>query len=36
MVALTSPMKRKDMLPAAVAAGSDLFLFFNDPDEDFQ
>lgn len=36
MVALTSPMKRRDMLPAAIAAGSDLFLFFNDPDEDFQ
>lgn len=36
MVALTGSMKRKDMLPAAVAAGSDLFLFFNDPDEDFQ
>ena len=36
MVALTSAMKRKDMLPASIAAGSDLFLFFNDPDEDFQ
>lgn len=36
MVAMTSAMKRKDMLPAAVAAGSDLFLFFNDPDEDFK
>ena len=36
MVAMTSPMKRKDMLPAAIAAGSDLFLFFNDPDEDFE
>src|SRR5699024_532312 len=36
MVALTGAMKRKDMLPASIAAGSDLFLFFNDPDEDFQ
>ena len=36
MVALTGAMQRKDMLPAAIAAGSDLFLFFNDPDEDFQ
>lgn len=36
MLALTGTMKRKDMLPASVAAGSDLFLFFNDPDEDFQ
>ena len=32
MVAMTSAMKRKDMLPTAIAAGSDLFLFFNDPD----
>ncbi len=36
MVAMTSAMKRSDMLPTAIAAGSDLFLFFNDPDEDFQ
>ncbi len=35
MVALTGVMKRKDMVPAAIAAGNDLFLFFNDPDEDF-
>ena len=28
-------MKRSEMLPTAIAAGSDLFLFFNDPDEDF-
>lgn len=35
MVGMTSAMKRKDLLPAAIAAGSDLFLFFNDPDEDF-
>ena len=36
MVAMTSAMKRSEMLPTAIAAGSDLFLFFNDPDEDFQ
>ncbi|MGL5327673.1 MAG: glycoside hydrolase family 3 protein, partial [Peptostreptococcaceae bacterium] len=36
MVAMTSAMKRKYMLPTAIAAGSDLFLFFNDPDEDFK
>lgn len=35
MVAMTSAMKRRDMLPTAIAAGCDLFLFFNDPDEDF-
>lgn len=36
MVALTGSMKRKDMLPQAIAAGTDLFLFFNDPEEDFK
>ncbi len=36
MVAMTSAMKRSEMLPTAIAAGSDLFLFFNDPDEDFR
>jgi len=36
MVALTGSMKRKDLLPTAIAAGCDLFLFFNDPDEDFE
>lgn len=35
MVAMTSSMKRRDMLPTSIAAGCDLFLFFNDPDEDF-
>ena len=34
MVAMTSAMKRSEMLPTAIAAGCDLFLFFNDPDED--
>lgn len=36
MVAMTSRMKRSDFLPAAIAAGCDMFLFFNDPDEDFE
>lgn len=35
MVAMTASMKRRDMLPTSIAAGCDLFLFFNDPDEDF-
>ena len=35
MVAMTSVMKRSKMLPAAIAAGCDMFLFFNDPEEDF-
>lgn len=35
MVAMTSAMKRSEMLPTSIAAGCDLFLFFNDPDEDF-
>ena len=36
MVAMTSSMKRSKMLPTAISAGCDLFLFFNDPDEDFE
>ena len=35
MVGLTCRMKRRDLLPAAIAAGCDMFLFFNDLDEDF-
>ena len=35
MVAMTDRMTRKDMLPAAINAGCDMFLFFNDPEEDF-
>ena len=35
MVGMTNQMKRKDMLPASINAGCDMFLFFNDPDEDF-
>ena len=36
MVAMTNRMKRVDMLPAAINAGCDMFLFFNDPAEDFE
>ncbi len=36
MVAMTSSMPRRILLPTAIEAGCDLFLFFNDPDEDFQ
>lgn len=35
MVGLTCRMKRSDMLPASIAAGVDMFLFFNDMEEDF-
>ena len=35
MVGMTNRMKRVDMLPAAINAGCDMFLFFNDPQEDF-
>ena len=35
MVAMTDRMTRKQMLPASINAGCDMFLFFNDPDEDF-
>lgn len=36
MVAMTDRMKRTEMLPLAINAGCDMFLFFNDPEEDFQ
>ncbi len=35
MVGMTDRMKRSEMLPAAINAGCDMFLFFNDPEEDF-
>ena len=35
MVSMTNRMKRKDMLPLAINSGCDMFLFFNDPEEDF-
>ena len=34
MVGMTGVMARRDLLPAAIEAGCDLFLFFNDPEED--
>ena len=36
MVAMTNRMTRKEMLPLAINAGCDMFLFFNDPEEDFE
>lgn len=36
MVGITCRMKRQDMLPATIAAGVDMFLFFNDMDEDYE
>jgi beta-N-acetylhexosaminidase len=35
MVGLTQAMKRKDVVPATIAAGCDMFLFFRNPAEDF-
>ncbi len=35
MVAMTNRMTRREMLPLAINAGCDMFLFFNDPKEDF-
>lgn len=35
MVAMTDRMKRSEMLPASINVGCDMFLFFNDPEEDF-
>ncbi|GAA3342098.1 glycoside hydrolase family 3 N-terminal domain-containing protein [Curtobacterium pusillum] len=35
MLGLTSAMPRRDLVPAAIAAGCDMFLFFRDPEEDF-
>ncbi len=35
MVGMTGAMSRRDVVPNAIAAGCDMFLFFNDPDEDF-
>lgn len=36
MLGLTSSMARRDYVPRAIAAGCDMFLFFNDIEEDFQ
>lgn len=35
MIGMSAAMKRKDQLPRAIAAGCDMFLFFNDHEEDF-
>ena len=35
MVGMTDRMTRAEMLPRSINAGCDMFLFFNDPDEDF-
>ncbi len=36
MIGLTQAMKRKDLVPATIAAGCDMFLFFRNPAEDFE
>lgn len=35
MLGMTSAMRREDYVPAAIAAGCDMFLFFNNTEEDF-
>ncbi|MBT2584985.1 glycosyl hydrolase [Arthrobacter sp. ISL-95] len=35
MVGLTQAMKRRDLVPATIAAGCDMFLFFRNLEEDF-
>jgi beta-N-acetylhexosaminidase len=35
MIGMAAAMKRRDYVPAAIAAGCDMFLFFNDEEEDF-
>ncbi len=35
MLGMSGAMKRRDYVPQAIAAGCDLFLFFNDCEEDF-
>ncbi|MET4540092.1 beta-N-acetylhexosaminidase [Arthrobacter bambusae] len=35
MVGLTQAMKRRDVVPATIAAGCDMFLFFRNAEEDF-
>ncbi|QXW65094.1 glycosyl hydrolase [Streptobacillus moniliformis] len=36
MLGMTASMRRKDYVPLAIASGCDMFLFFNDIDEDFK
>nr|WP_170133088.1 glycoside hydrolase family 3 protein [Arthrobacter livingstonensis] len=35
MIGMTAAMRRRDLVPAAIAAGCDMFLFFRNPAEDF-
>ncbi len=35
MLGMSSAMRREDYVPGAIAAGCDMFLFFNDMEEDF-
>lgn len=35
MIGMTQAMKRSDLVPAAIAAGCDMFLFFRNPADDF-
>lgn len=35
MLGMTASMRREDYVPLSIAAGCDMFLFFNDIDEDF-
>jgi len=35
MIGMAAAMKRKDYVPASIAAGCDMFLFFNDVEEDY-
>jgi beta-N-acetylhexosaminidase len=35
MIGMAAAMKRREYVPAAIAAGCDMFLFFNDHEEDF-
>ncbi len=36
MVGVAGRMKRSELVPRAIQAGCDMFLFYNDPDEDFE
>ena len=36
MAGMTAALPRKEQVPRAIAAGCDMFLFFNDPEEDIQ
>ncbi|HEM6016324.1 TPA: glycoside hydrolase family 3 protein [Streptococcus suis] len=36
MLGMTAAMRREDYVPAAIAAGCDMFLFFNNLEEDFE